>query len=268
MTLPELSDLLQKLLVEYDAVSLPGMGCFVVESKPSQILNNGKTITPPSRKILFDTSNTNPDNILAREYKRVKNISEGEAVNEIAELLRKIKKELVDNAFVEFPGLGIIKYGERGNFVFEADVKFNLGASYFGLEPVALKIKKEGEVETVREEIISVIDFVEEEESEKDEKREEKREEKLEEVSVEKTDTAKEMINETADSNVQKVNEIEKEERRLSGYKKTIMAVCIVLAVVLLAIALLVIFKEEFMPLLERMLYSQEELEILKSAGK
>lgn len=213
MTLLELSDLLKKTLLQHETVSLPGMGRFVVESTPSMLVNEGKTITPPSKKLVFESSNSSPDNLLSSLYSKLSGISQGEAEAELAELLRIVKKDLIDNAFVELPDFGTIKYKD-GNFVFESSAAFNVGACYYSLEPLAVMPKP---VEEIPEPVLA--------------------EEKV-------------------------------EKKRLSGYKKVMIVVGVVLAVLVLAVAVLVIFKEQFMPLLENLLYSEEELQILKNAGR
>ncbi len=237
MTLLELSDLLKKTLLQHETVSLPGMGRFVVESTPSMLVNEGKTITPPSKKLVFESSNSSPDNLLSSLYSKLSGISQGEAAAELAELLRIVKKELIDNAFVELPDFGTIKYKE-GNFVFESSAAFNVGACYYSLEPLAVMPKPVEEKKEVVEEQMEAVE-----------------QQEVVEESKEKT--------EVSDVVVEKV-----EKKRLSGYKKVMIVVGVVLAVLVLAVAVLVIFKEQFMPFLENMLYSEEELEILKNAGR
>ncbi len=243
MTLLELSDLLKKALVQKEAVSLPGMGRFVVESTTSMLVNEGKTITPPSKKLVFESSNSSPDSLLASLYSSLNGVSHSEAETELAELLRIVKKDLIDNAFVELPDFGTIKYKD-GNFVFESSAAFNAGACYYSLEPLAVMPKRADEEIP---EPVPVEEKVAEEVNE-----EEKTEEKEREVVVEVNDVVVEKV----------------EKKRLSGYKKVMIVVGVVLAVLLLAVAVLVIFKEQFMPLLENLLYSEEELEILKNVGR
>ncbi|MBQ7998120.1 MAG: hypothetical protein IJ296_02195, partial [Bacteroidales bacterium] len=140
MNLSDLSNLLRQLLSENDEVSLPGMGHFVIVDIPSELINGGKAITPPSRKIVFESSDGDSDKLLVLAYCRERGISENDAAKELSELLRQFKKELVDNAGAEIPGFGRITFGAGGSFVFEADASFDVAADSYCLETLPLKI--------------------------------------------------------------------------------------------------------------------------------
>ena len=140
MNLSDLSNLLRQLLSENDEVSLPGMGHFVIVDIPSELINGGKAITPPSRKIVFESSDGDSDKLLVLAYCRERGISENDAAKELSELLRQFKKELVDNAGAEIPGFGRITFGAGGSFVFEADDSFDVAADSYCLETLPLKI--------------------------------------------------------------------------------------------------------------------------------
>ena len=140
MNLSDLSNLLRQLLSENDEVSLPGMGHFVIVDIPSELINGGKAITPPSRKIVFESSDGDSDKLLVLAYCRERGISENDAAKELSELLRQFKKELVDNAGAEIPGFGRITFGAGGSFVFESDASFDVAADSYCLETLPLKI--------------------------------------------------------------------------------------------------------------------------------
>ncbi len=229
MTLSELSNILVKVLSGYKlttstssgegvevlvSLTLPSMGTFIVEYTPSQIVNEGNTITPPSLRIIFDSSlvsNNESIDLIIGEYKAIKRISVERAEDELLSLVKEIKLRLLDAAFVEFPGFGIIRFSEESHFVFEPDPHFDPAGEYYGLEPLPLKIVADSQAE----------------------------------VSVSEVET----------STVKR------------GFP---LALSIVLAVVLLFVILVLavlVFKEDLMPLLERLLYSKEELQFLRENG-
>ena len=227
MTLSELSNILVKILsvsqmpvsssaeaVVAASVTLPSMGTFVLEHTPSQIVSDGNTITPPSSCIKFDSSlvsNNESIDLIIGEYKAIKRISVERAEDELLSLVKEIKLRLLDAAFVEFPGFGIIRFSEESHFVFEPDPHFDPAGEYYGLEPLPLKIVADSQAE----------------------------------VSVSEVET----------STVKR------------GFP---LALSIVLAVVLLFVILVLavlVFKEDLMPLLERLLYSKEELQFLRENG-
>ena len=152
MNLSDLSNLLRQLLSENDEVSLPGMGHFVIVDIPSELINGGKAITPPSRKIVFESSDGDSDKLLVLAYCRERGISENDAAKELSELLRQFKKELVDNAGAEIPGFGRITFGAGGSFVFEADDSFDVAADSYCLETLPLKIMNDQQL--VEEEFV------------------------------------------------------------------------------------------------------------------
>ena len=129
--------------MEHDSVSLPGMGCFTVVETPSELLNEGRMITPPLKKIVFDSSDSIQDNLLVQQYARLKNIPEKEASAEVADLLRQMKKELVDNAKVVIPDFGALCFGASGSFVFEAAAEFDFESDSYCLETLLLQKRSE-----------------------------------------------------------------------------------------------------------------------------
>ncbi len=250
-----------------DTVSVPGMGCFIVKTMPSQLLNDGKTITPPSKILVFESSNNStPDNLLASIYSKMSGVSQSKAAAELAELLRILKKELIDNAIVEFPDFGAIKYGESGNFIFESSDSFDIAACYYSLEPLmvmpkivnngASEVADQNVEEKAEKEVTKNVDNKEKEVVEKEKKKEE------EKVVMEKEKKKEE------EKKVEEKKVVMEDVKRLSGYRKMIIAVCIVLVVIVVAIVVLVIFKDDFMPLWENLLYSEEELEFLRNVGR
>ena len=248
MTLSELSNILVKILsvsqmpvsssaeaVVAASVTLPSMGTFVLEHTPSQIVSDGNTITPPSSCIKFDSSlvsNNESIDLIIGEYKAIKRISVERAEDELLSLVKEIKLRLLDAAFVEFPGFGIIRFSEESHFVFEPDPHFDPAGEYYGLEPLPLR----------------VINDCRHEDQEK-------------------------AVGNESDSGIMQDSEegASGSELKTSTVKRGFpLALSIVLAVVLLFVILVLavlVFKEDLMPLLERLLYSKEELQFLRENG-
>ncbi len=259
MNSANLSTLLRQLVLEHDIVSLPGMGYFEVKDIPSELINNGKGITPPLRKIVFESSVEYKDSVLAENYAKISGISLAEANAQVAELLRQLKKELVDNAKATIPEFGTLYFGESGSFTFEAAAEFDFEADSYCLEPLSLKMKSDVEpaeevvgesVEiSMEENVIDMVDLVEvQEEVEKEE---------LPACEVE------------AETEAEVVTDVRAEvavgpKRRVN---RVILVLLAIVGIFILLVILLFLFKEELMPLLEKILYSKEELEILRRAN-
>lgn len=274
----DLSNLLRQLLSENDEVSLPGMGHFVIVDIPSELINGGKAITPPSRKIVFESSDGDSDKLLVLAYCRERGISENDAAKELSELLRQFKKELVDNAGAEIPGFGRITFGAGGSFVFEADDSFDVAADSYCLETLPLKIMNDQQ--PVEEEFVidsMDIEMADSEENEQPLETEEKEvavvSEKLEKPEAYEESVTSEEPEESAEQ--EKPAEIVEQpvrETLVAEPEKQkcrwILWVAAFVGILIILVILVFLFKEELMPLLEKLLYSKEELEILQKVGR
>ncbi len=278
MNLSDLSNLLRQLLSENDEVSLPGMGHFVIVDIPSELINGGKAITPPSRKIVFESSDGDSDKLLVLAYCRERGISENDAAKELSELLRQFKKELVDNAGAEIPGFGRITFGAGGSFVFEADDSFDVAADSYCLETLPLKIMNDQQ--PVEEEFVidsMDIEMADSEENEQPLETEAKEvavvSEKLEKPEAYEESVTYEEPEESAEQ--EKPAEIVEQpvrETLVAEPEKQkcrwILWVAAFVGILIILVILVFLFKEELMPLLEKLLYSKEELEILHKVGR
>lgn len=274
----DLSNLLRQLLSENDEVSLPGMGHFVIVDIPSELINGGKAITPPSRKIVFESSDGDSDKLLVLAYCRERGIFENDAAKELSELLRQFKKELVDNAGAEIPGFGRITFGAGGSFVFESDASFDVAADSYCLETLPLKIMNDQQ--PVEEEFVidsMDIEMADSEENEQPLETEEKEvavvSEKLEKLEAYEESVTSEEPEESAEQ--EKPAEIVEQpvrETLVTEPEKQkcrwILWVAAFVGILIILVILVFLFKEELMPLLEKLLYSKEELEILQKVGR
>lgn len=261
--------------MEHDSVSLPGMGCFTVVETPSELLNEGRMITPPLKKIVFDSSDSIQDNLLIQQYARLKNIPEKEASAEVADLLRQMKKELVDNAKVVIPDFGALCFGASGSFVFEAAAEFDFESDSYCLETLLLQKRSEiGDIEVVDDD---VAENIQAEPVELD-GTEEAADSMFESVEVEETAEVEEIakiegtieIEETvAEEEVKKIEDTEEiadagDVEKNGGAGKLLIWFGIVVGLFILLVIVIFLFKDALMPVLEQLLYSEEELEILK----
>lgn len=139
MDLIFLSALLQELLIKNKRVALPGMGTFVLEDISSMFLLDGKTITPPTKKIYFHTSEIKNDGLLENAYAKKKEVSAEEGKDAVALLIKKIRTTLIENMKVDIPGFGSISFGDSYNFCFTIDENFNISPDSYPLELISLK---------------------------------------------------------------------------------------------------------------------------------
>lgn len=118
MDLSIISEILKDLVPFHSQISLPGLGCFVVDEKPSQITNGGTVITPPHKSLRFSFSIGTNDGLLEYEYSKIKNENAHDAKMSIEKLVREIKEQLTQNRRVKIPQLGELRFNENGELLF------------------------------------------------------------------------------------------------------------------------------------------------------
>lgn len=255
MTILELSTIIRELLQCNDYVTLPSMGTFLVEHIPSQIVNEGRSITPPSCEVSFDSSRTEDNESLHRLsscYSVSSSITREKAEESILSLIKEIKMELLEKAFIEFPQFGTIKFSSDSQSIFEPHPMFDPSAQFYGFEELPIKQLAEPENGTAQESATDnsesgsgfAGDLLKESES-------------AEKVSAD--DAPVKIGNVTVRETNEKGNGFP-----LPLWSKLLIVLVLLLVLVVLAVLL---FKDELMPLLEKLLYTEEELRFIKEYG-
>lgn len=137
MDLSTISTLLSELLSENKSVTLPTMGCFVLEENSSELQFSGKIISPPEKKILFCTSEFEDDGVLVAAFAKKMGVSANEAKDEVFSILKFISDELASVGKVLIPSLGTITMGAGDTLYFHASSDCMLCGS-FPFEPISV----------------------------------------------------------------------------------------------------------------------------------
>lgn len=284
-----LSSLLQKLVIDNEKVCLPGMGSFVAEEIPSVFLDGGKSITPPGRRILFKSSLMLNDGLLETEYAAAKELPLPQAREMLMEEIAGLRGELEEKEEAELPGFGVFRKREAGQYFFVTDRNFVAAPDSYGLETLTLKIKTEPaateeenrDIENIpKKDESGTVDRPSGEphaEGEDIPEREDRGD-----TSVE-TPPADSLSGEAASGEeknpepenslpnqeavggpVSKQAETREEKRKKSRRWTTVLWI---VGILVIAILLVYIFKDSLRPLLEKILYSREELDILHRSG-
>ncbi len=284
MNLPFLSAALQELIIKNKRVVLPGIGVFTLEEVPSFFLNNGKTITPPGKKINFTNSETHDDINLETAYTQKRGITQDESKEEFNILINKIQESIKINRQANIPGFGTIYIDEKYNFYFSSDKSLNICPGSYMLEPISLK--PEAALETDNGCITASDEIIGETISENERKQQETSP-VTEDTYVQQSDSPRENITEkqplsSGDGMTEEQPFSEKPEIPVqpAGIKspyspperrksfKWLWVFLITIALIVSALVIIYIFREELQPILEKLLYTKEELEILKQAGQ
>ena len=146
MDTPLLSTMVKELILENDAVTLPGIGTFVAELVGASFSDKGYTINPPYRRLSF-TQREGSDTLLADIYASSNDVPYESALQILTEFLGTLKAELMSKKSVQFPGLGRLRATRENNFFFIADEDLDIYPDGFGLEPISLKTHEETEEE-------------------------------------------------------------------------------------------------------------------------
>ena len=139
MDIDLLAKMVKEAILDNDAVTLPGVGCFVAELMPSTFSDKGYTIHPPYRRLYF-SPRQGSDNHLAALYARDnEGVDLGTATRILTEFLAEMKEVLKVRKTVVFPGLGRLRATRENHFFFVADEDLDIYPEGLGLAPVSLK---------------------------------------------------------------------------------------------------------------------------------
>lgn len=133
-----LSGMIGELILDRDTLSLPGLGTFVAEDMPASFSDRGYTINPPYRRLSF-TERATDDGVLAAFYARDNSIEPEEAKAILDGYLKELADEVRERGSVDLPGLGRLRSTRNGHFFFVPDESLDISPDTCGLGPVSLK---------------------------------------------------------------------------------------------------------------------------------
>ncbi len=282
-----LSKMIKELILDNDKVVLPGLGAFVAEIVPASFTDKGYTINPPYRRLSFRSKPDDGD-LLIDFYASSNSLNHEVADKVIRDFISELRSILYMKKVVVLPGLGRLRATKENSVFFICDEELDIYPEGFGLEPISLKTHQETreEVKAAVGELRAIVDEpvpapVEEEPAETpvevqpvvevapDEPDENAPAAQVEPV-VEEPVVQVESPVEVPEVKVEPVVEIEKvlekeAEPSAGSHRKWGK---ILLWLVILAVLLLIVFvgvSRMFPELMDSILYSTEELEILNS---
>lgn len=142
MDIDLLSKMVKELILDNDRVVLPGLGCFVAEIVPSTFSDKGYTINPPYRRLYFRSKPDIGDE-LVKFYAQSNNISIEMAERIVTDFVAELKSVLHLKKTVVFPALGRLRATKENNVFFVADEDLDIYPDGFGLGPISLKTNQE-----------------------------------------------------------------------------------------------------------------------------
>lgn len=283
MDIDLLSKMVKELILDNDKVVLPGLGSFVAEVVPSTFSDKGYTINPPYRKLYFRAK---PDegSALAEFYSTSNDVNLEIADKVIRDFVSELKEVLFSRKMVVFPGLGRLRATKENAVFFIADEDLDIYPEGFALEPISLKthVETKEEVAVVMEELKQIVieeapaveqtpeETVQESEPQTVEEQAETEPDEplVDPVQELETEPVQEPITEpVVEQKPEPVVEPEVHEKKRSSFWKVLgktLLILVISTVVALGAYLLV---AHFMPeVLDNILYTPEELEIINKS--
>ena len=139
MDIDLLAKMVKEAILDHDTVTLPGVGCFVAELVPSTFSDKGYTINPPYRRLYFSPKQ-GADTYLVDLYARDnEEVDADMAARILTEFLAEMKEVLKVKKTVVFPGLGRLRATRENHFFFVADEDLDIYPEGLGLAPLSLK---------------------------------------------------------------------------------------------------------------------------------
>ena len=228
------SKCIKDLIVENDEVDVPYLGTFKAEMMPATYSDRQTTIHPPYRKMSFHKGEVTlaQGRPLLDKVRRMLGVSLDQAGVELGWCLSRLSSELEGSKTCRLPGLGVMRANARNEFFFVPDDDLDIWPDGVGFEAIAIKVSEK------KDEIPG--------QAGNDEKPEPRSE-----------------ISESVGSGRVLDESQPRPRKRLSPW---IIVLIVVVALLVLFVAASYLFTDEMSPILDRLLYSKEELELLRGA--
>ena len=262
MDIDLLAKMVKEAILDHDTVTLPGVGCFVAELVPSTFSDKGYTINPPYRRLYFSPKQGG-DTYLVDLYARDnEEVDADMATRILTEFLAEMKEVLKVKKTVVFPGLGRLRATRENHFFFVADEDLDIYPEGLGLAPLSLKTH----VETPEEVATAVAGLAELIAEPEEEPVPEPEPEPIPEP-INKPEKVEEIPDQVGNDEKEPVAEEISPRAALGRNDKSrkFWRVVLIVLGVLVALLLLFVLLSRLAPgLLDPLLYSKEELQILR----
>ena len=139
------SKCIKELIVDNDRVDVPYLGTFTAEMMPASYSDRQTTIHPPYRKMSFHKAEVT----LADGYRLLEKVREETGVTlnqagvELGWCLSRLCSELEGRKSCRLPGLGVMRANARNEFFFVPDDDLDIWPDGIGFEAIAIKMPKE-----------------------------------------------------------------------------------------------------------------------------
>ncbi len=225
MDLTLIPSLIQELLIKNESFTLPGTGRFTIVATPAAFLEGSRGILPPGKKLVFEQGDFQGD------FSPWQN-----------ELQGAVKESLAESGKFELPGFGIFTDEGEGRISFEVSPEFDFAPDSFSLEAIALDVMDPVPVQQpVPEPVVE---------------QEEQQEPDAEQNIVELVEEVQPQVEPAPEKHDVAHNAVQKQ--------KWILWCAMALIALLIIVLFALLFRESLAEALKSLLYSKEELDIIR----
>jgi hypothetical protein len=129
---------LKELLFDYDCVTIPGLGGFIMQLQPARISKAKNRINPPSRYPSFNSLLNHDDGLFISCISRAEQLSYRDAGSVVNDFAENCKKRLSAGEIIILEGIGELSAGTEGVIRFRPSNQSNFFTGAFGMEAVNL----------------------------------------------------------------------------------------------------------------------------------
>ena len=142
------SKCIKDLIVANDKVDVPYLGTFTAEMMPASYSDRQTTIHPPYRKMAFHKCEVSQEQgrLLLDKVVQETGVSLEQAGVELGWCLSRLCSELEGSKICKLPGLGVMRANARNEFYFVPDDDLDIWPDGIGLEPVSIKVSETAEM--------------------------------------------------------------------------------------------------------------------------
>lgn len=227
MDLNLLAKTIKESLIENQKAEVPSLGTFLFRISAARISEDGKTILPPSGAVSFKSDPKVTGESLIRYCSSRTGISVKSATYEIHNCIENLKRELSKEKRVHLPELGLLTPDNAGVIIFTPEDEDSICRDIFGFTAVPVKPIKENK-------------------------------------QVQQEDHTDKTLEITEKKATQEKDKETPKEKKKKGLSKAMMAAIISIAAII--IVLVTIYLLGRFGLLDSIIYTEEELELIKSS--
>lgn len=226
MDLNLLAKTIKESLIENQKAEVPSLGTFLFRISAARISEDGKTILPPSGAVSFKSDPKVTGESLIRYCSSRTGISVKSTTYEIHNCIENLKRELSKEKRVHLPELGLLTPDNAGVIIFTPEDEDSICRDIFGFTAVPVKPIKENK-------------------------------------QVQQDDHTDKTLEITEKKATQEKDKETPKEKKKKGLSKAMMAA--IISITAIIIVLVAIYLLGRFGLLDSIIYTEEELELIKS---